>query len=287
MAKKFDKSSFGDINIPQAAMQGFITIFRQALNGDKNAVKVANMIMNSWEKRCGDFIDAYDLDDEPGVTYEMDDDKWDEEEEPMYEHPTLPRPDVSEYHLRIQLIDTDVKIWRELKVPSNVELDFLGHLLVDLMGWEDVHLFQFVHNKLCYTDEESADTSLRGNVRLFSDYTLSDLLKAEGDKMMFEYDFGDCWRHDVCVKGIRSYKKREKPRIEFVDGKGKCPPEDCGGVRGYERLLEMVQKKRKSAEDKEELEWYCIDKDFDPNDFDQELGKEIAICWDEELGENL
>ena len=286
MAKKSEKSSFDDMPIPQAAMQGFITIFRQALNGDKNAVKAANMILDSWEKSCGDFIDAGDP-DEDGVTCKMDDDEW-EEDSPMYEHAVLPRPEVSEYHLRIQLNDTGVGIWRELKVPSNVELDFLGHLLVDMMGWEDVHLFQFVHNKMYYTDEESDDMSLGGNVRSFSEYTLSDLLKAEGDKMMFEYDFGDSWRHDVVLKGIRSYKKRERPHIEFVDGKGECPPEDCGGVYGYEELLAMWRKKRKNKDEKEKLEWYGMDDhDFNLDEFDHELGHEIAICWDEELGESL
>ena len=45
---------------------------------------------------------------------------------------------------------------------------------------------------------------------------------------------------------------------------GECPPEDCGGVWGYAELLELDKKKRKSAEDKERLEWYDIPKDYDP-----------------------
>lgn len=286
MAKKSDKSSYDDMPIPQAAMQGFITIFRQALNGDKNAVKVANMILDSWEKSCEDYIDIDDP-DEDGVTCKMDDDEW-EDDSPMYEHAVLPRAEVSEYHLRIQLSDTKIGIWRELKVPSNVELDFLGHLLVDVMGWEDVHLFQFMHNKLFYADQESVNKSFSGNTKLFSDYTLSDLLKDEGDKMMFEYDLGDCWRHDVELKGIRPYKKRENPRITFVDGQGECPPEDCGGVSGYEELLAMWRKKRKTKEEKEELEWYGMDdKDFNPDEFDRELGKDILIYWEMELRDNL
>ena len=97
-----------------------------------------------------------------------------------------------------------------------------------------------------------------------------------------------CWRHNVEVKGIRPYKKREKPCITFVDGQGECPPEDCGGVSGYEELLALWRKKRKTKEEKEELEWYGMDdKDFNPDEFDRELGKEIAIYWDEELRENL
>ena len=83
--------------------------------------------------------------------------------------------------------------------------------------------------------------------------------------------------------GIRPYKKGGKHRITFVDGQGACPPEDCGGVPGYKRLLEMAKKKRKSAEEKEELEWYGIDKNYDPNDPDIEFCEEIAEDWDEAL----
>ena len=96
---------------------------------------------------------------------------------------------------------------------------------------------------------------------------------------------GDSWWHEISVVGIRPYKKGEKHRITFVDGQGACPPEDCGGVPGYERLLEMAKKKRKSAEEKEELEWYDIDKHYDPNDPDVISCQEAAEEWDEALRE--
>lgn len=43
----------------------------------------------------------------------------------------------------------------------------------------------------------------------------------------------------------------------------------------------MAKKKRKSAEEKEELEWYDIDKHYDPNDPDIESCREAAEVWDE------
>ena len=300
MAKKKETIPSDDIFEAKTAMLGFIDIFRNALKGDKHAVKLAYKILDEWQKECdnlpgGDAVDdnfAFlpplanggnynddDFDDDDNDDYDDDDDYR------SYERPTLKRPNVSEYHLRIKLNNIGIDIWRELKVPSNVELDFLGHLLVDIMGWEDVHLFHFMHNKVFYSDQESVDMSFRGNVKLYSDYTLSDLLKTEKDKMTFEYDFGDSWWHEISVVGIRPYRKGEKHRITFVDGRGACPPEDCGGVPGYERLLEMAKKKRKSAEEKEELEWYDIDKHYDPNDPDVISCQEAAEEWDEALRE--
>lgn len=285
MAKKNEITLFDDILDGKDAMLQFIEIFRKAIKGDKFAAKLANRILDEWQEECDNLPDESEMDGNfaflsPSTNI---DDMVDDEFFPSYEKPTLKRPNVSEYHLRIKLNDTDIKIWRELKVPSNLELDFLGHLLIDIMGWEDVHLFQFMHNKMFYSDQESVDMSFRGNVKLMDKFALSDLLKAKGDRMIFEYDFGDIWRHDVWVKGIRPYEKGEKPRIEFVKGQGDCPPEDCGGVPGYERLLELAKKKRKSAEEKEELDWYGIDKDFDPDECDSEYCEEVAEDWNRAL----
>ena len=94
--------------------------------------------------------------------------------------------------------------------------------------------------------------------------------------MMMEYDFGDWWRHDVWVKGIRPYEKGEQQCVKFVKGQGACPPEDCGGVTGYEHLLEILQKKQKDAEEKEELRWYGIRRNYDPDAFDNEYGENVA-----------
>ena len=77
---------------------------------------------------------------------------------------------------------------------------------------------------------------------------------------MFEYDFGDGWEHDVWVKGIRQYEEGEPSKLLFVKGKGVCPPENCGGVEGYAYLLDLYQKKRKTAEEKAHLEFFGMKK---------------------------
>ena len=98
--------------------------------------------------------------------------------------------------------------------------------------------------------------------------------------MKFEYDFGDSWEHDLWVKCVRDYAAGEEPVIKLLKAHGACPPEDCGGVWGYAELLELNKKKRKSAEDKERLEWYDIPKDFDPEDCDLEwLQEDVEALW--------
>lgn len=60
-----------------------------------------------------------------------------------------------------------------------------------------------------------------------------------------------------------------------ISGRRRCPPEDCGGVWGYEEMLESLADPK--AEDHEHVkEW--IGEDFDPEVFsartvDRELGE--------------
>jgi hypothetical protein len=54
-----------------------------------------------------------------------------------------------------------------------------------------------------------------------------------------------------------------------IKGKRACPPEDCGGVWGYQELLALLQdpKSAESEENAEILDW--LGDDFDPEEFDQ------------------
>ena len=196
-----------------------------------------------------------------------------------------------EFHIRIKLNDAPVKIWRELVVPSNITLELLAYVLIDAMGWEHEHLYQFVgKGNVYYVNSQQLKEQENSFMGFFSrsEHRNSDktslemVLQPKGERIKFEYDFGDSWTHDVWVKAARDYAPGEEPVIKLLKGQGACPPEDCGGVWGYADLLELRQKKRKSAEDKERLEWYNITKDFDPEDCGLEwLQDDVEALWEE------
>jgi hypothetical protein len=50
-----------------------------------------------------------------------------------------------------------------------------------------------------------------------------------------------------------------------IKGKRACPPEDCGGIWGYEELLQII-KNPKHEEYEDMMEW--LDKEVDPEHFD-------------------
>ena len=203
-----------------------------------------------------------------------------------------------EYHIRIKLNDAPVKIWRELVVPSNITLELLAFVLIDAMGWTHEHLYQFRgKNDVVYMNSHEIKEHKNSFFGFFSRVqyvntettSLDMVLQPKGGRFKFEYDMGDSWTHDVWVKDAREYAKNEEPVIKLLKAEGACPPEDCGGVWGYAELLELNNKKRKTVEEKERLEWYDISKDYNPQSCDFEsLQDDIEALWTEikdEMGE--
>jgi hypothetical protein len=94
-------------------------------------------------------------------------------------------------------------------------------------------------------------------------YKLSDLLREEKDSLIYEYDFGDSWRHKITLEKILSFEASSS-LVRCVKGKRACPPEDCGGVWGYENLIEIINNPSHS-EHEEMLDW--LEGEFDPECF--------------------
>lgn len=252
----------------------------------EKAYKQANL--TSSEEEFADSDIMLDDDDPRGELYRF---MMEEERNILGEVFFLDKQPVKEYHIRIKLKNSPVKIWRELKVPSNITLELLAAFLIEAMGWDNTHLHQFRKGDDFYVSrdnlEEYDDSFGFGFARCrhldANKFSIADVLCAKGDRIEFEYDFGDSWMHEMWVKGISDYELGEKPRVKLVKGQGCCPPEDCGGVWGYEDLLEIRLKKRKTADEKERLEWYYMDdKDFDPDFFDVEEYQEyVNDVWNE------
>ena len=167
------------------------------------------------------------------------------------------------YQIKVTLRGTRPPIWRRFIVPKNISLYKLHGVLQVVMGWTDSHLHQFRVGKTYYgppSDECGMKVKSDKNVRL------EDILVEPKDRMVYEYDFGDSWEHDVVLDKILP-KDNEKKYPYVVKGKGACPPEDVGGVWGYYGFLEAISDPE-HPEHKEMVEWHG-DK-FDPEEFDVE-----------------
>ena len=55
----------------------------------------------------------------------------------------------------------------------------------------------------------------------------------------YEYDFGDCWEHEIHFKRLVKPEPKAKYPVRLKDERA-GPPDTCGGVPGYEYLLELL-----------------------------------------------
>jgi len=135
------------------------------------------------------------------------------------------------------------------------------------MGWENSHLHQFIKDRTFYTERIPGDDTWgeMNNVD-YKKIKISDVLKKEKEKIIYEYDFGDGWVHDVLLEKILPGNEKMIFLI-CLEGKMACPPEDCGGVWGYSDMLEIL-KQPKHEEYDNIIEW--LGEEFDPEHFDKE-----------------
>lgn len=175
------------------------------------------------------------------------------------------------YQVQIALKNYKPKIWRRILVPSDLLLSDFHKVIQTTMGWENSHLHQFVKNNSYYSAKmDDEDFFEMSNVD-YEKLKISDLLKKEKDKIIYEYDFGDGWEHDIILEKKLQYDKNCTYPV-CIKGKMSCPPEDCGGVWGYARLLEILNDPE-HEEYEDYIDW--LDDVNDPEFFDMDGVNEL------------
>jgi hypothetical protein len=158
------------------------------------------------------------------------------------------------YQIKVTLLWTKPPIWRRLLVPSSMTLEHLHDALQIAMGWENCHMHDFSAGRRRFGQPDPSDGFMDGpQVESERTARLSDVLKRAGAKMTYTYDFGDSWEHSIVLE------KRLPPDQDTVcpiclDGQLACPPEDCGGIPGFYRLLDILADP-KHKEHEEMREW--------------------------------
>ena len=99
--------------------------------------------------------------------------------------------------------------------------------------------------------------------------TLDGVVKSGVTRFLYTYDFGDGWEHELAIEKTLP-AEAEKSYPACIAGKRACPPEDCGGVWGYQELLEILADPA-HPERAERIEW--LGDEFDPDDFSVEIGR--------------
>ena len=182
------------------------------------------------------------------------------------------------YQLKIPLKNISPPVWRRILIPADATFRQLHDAIQLTMGWADGHLHDFstkkwrgmyIEGKI--TDLQTYEPAPWGDEEQPGDerkVKLRERLSKPGDRIAYEYDFGDSWEHEILLEKIVEPEKGVEYPI-CIGGKRACPPEDCGGIGGYERLLEVLANP-KDEEHADMLEWLGLESadEFDPAEFD-------------------
>jgi hypothetical protein len=148
--------------------------------------------------------------------------------------------------LKIVLDDTDPLIWRTIEVAADISLKDLHRIIQAAMGWQDEHLFAFQ----------------LGGQKLANRVQLADLVAERIKRLDYLYDMGDSWKHTLRIdKTLAADPNKTYPRL--IDGAGRCPPEDCGGIGGFYAFLEAMDDPQ-HPDHKDFRDW--LGDTFDPTD---------------------
>jgi hypothetical protein len=143
------------------------------------------------------------------------------------------------------------------------------------MGWLDYHLHVFrFRRKHAHKDIEIGipnEDRFEDEQEILPGWEIpiADYFDEVGASSIYEYDFCDYWIHEVLLEGIL-LKEKDQKYPKCIGGARACPPEDCGGINGYQELLEVISDP-KNDEYEEMMTW--LGGKYDPAEFNPDQVK--------------
>lgn len=156
-------------------------------------------------------------------------------------------------------------------MPETITLVQMHKVIQIAMGWENAHLYQFMQPVPAPASGRGITRRQITNARIFAPQfedeedwgddgmldvkkvLLSELLPIAKSKILYVYDMGDSWEHEILLEKILPAEP-ELVYPQCVAGERACPVEDSGGVGGYDEMLRILSDP--SDEEYEDiLEW--------------------------------
>lgn len=149
------------------------------------------------------------------------------------------RADVVTYRVRTDLKGAKPPCWRRLELASDLMLHELHEILQVTFGWRDEHLHKFAAGPTSFYDHDSEhflnpfDMAQGEDGVPEHEVRLDEVLSEPGDRLFYLYDFGDDWEHLIKLEAVLPRDTAAR-RAVCTKGRRPEPPEDCGGIWGYE-----------------------------------------------------
>ncbi len=197
-----------------------------------------------------------------------------------------PNPNVY-YQFKVSLKDINPPVWRRIRISGDATMWELATAIIEAMGWVGYHLhgFRFYDGKfgkmVSIGLPNEWEESLRQKERKMIDEYVAQWFSLEKrTRAIHDYDYGDGWEHAVVLEDIQP-KEEGILYPQCMKGKRACPPEDCGGIGGYEWLIDVIQRGPKNAEERDMIEWYKEMTGREPDE--QLIWEEVDVFHPEEV----
>lgn len=149
------------------------------------------------------------------------------------------------YRLRMDIDGAKPPIWRCLAVDSHLTLADLHVAIQVSFGWLDYHLHRFASGGsvwdatselyLCPFDVDEGEEEGIPEAEVRLDEVLAD----PGDTLTYVYDYGDHWELQIRLEEVS--ERGDESSVRCLDGHRAGPPEDSGGIHGYQQMLDDVR----------------------------------------------
>ena len=141
------------------------------------------------------------------------------------------------FQLHISMDEITPLIWRRLLTDSSTTL-FELHNYIQLIfyNWRNYHLYDFCKGEVEFGDPRLWEEDDLIDVRKIK---VCNLLKEEGQTINYRYDPGDSWKLTIRIESITLDDERNYRKPVCMDGENSAPPEDVGGIGGFEDFKEI------------------------------------------------
>ncbi|HOZ14057.1 MAG TPA: plasmid pRiA4b ORF-3 family protein [Tenuifilaceae bacterium] len=154
--------------------------------------------------------------------------------------------------VKATIIGSKPSIFRTIRLNGDTNLQIVHEVMQAVFNWGNVHMHYF--------------RGTTGEIIKNEEHTILANTLTSSTPIVYVYDYGDAWTINLELISIIDGKERIRPIC--TDGKRQSPPEDCGGIIGYDDALDLLAHHNSNALRKYPLiaEWYG--EDYDPEFFD-------------------
>ncbi|MEO0078302.1 MAG: plasmid pRiA4b ORF-3 family protein [candidate division WOR-3 bacterium] len=182
------------------------------------------------------------------------------------------------YQLRVSLRDSGPEVWRRLLVPGEATLANLHWVLQTALGWTNSQLHVFHIGDKAYSDPEMEIKRTKDERKVL----LKKVAPKVGQAFVYEYDLRDRWLHTVEVESIVDKDERYPGHPLCLAGANACPPENCGGVRGYYELQKALANPKHPGHKEAVI---SLGATFDPRTFlPDAVNRALRVGWAGQVG---